>query len=150
MKFRFINTEDPAYPKELMLRWEVLKKPLGLPPGSEILPQEQGGMHLIALEGKEVVGCVLFLPESSSSGSLSQLAVSEEYHGKSFARQLIIKLEQMLVKKGYLDIYIYAHPDSVAFYQQLGYHSDGEPVEKCGVFHQLMKKSLFRNEERVA
>jgi N-acetylglutamate synthase-like GNAT family acetyltransferase len=150
MKFRFINMEDPAYPKELMLRWEVLRKPLGLPPGSEALPEEKDSMHLIALVGKQVVGCVLFYPESGTGGRVHQLAVSEEYRGQGFGRQLIMKLEQTLIKKGFLDVYMYALLESVGFYQQLGYHSDGSLIEKNGVSHQFMKKNLLPSKESVA
>ena len=95
MKFRFIRTQDPEYTKELMLRWEVLSKPLGMPPGSDIFPEEKESIHLIAMEGKNVVGCVLFHPETAHEGRLYQMAVSEEYHGKGFGRQLIGTLETL-------------------------------------------------------
>ena len=68
MKFCFITPVDPAYQHELMLRWEVLFKPLGLPPGGEVEADEKKSLHLIALEKKKLVGCVVFSPESETAG----------------------------------------------------------------------------------
>lgn len=147
MKFRFIRTQDPEYPKEVMLRWEVLSKPLGMPPGSDIFPEEKESMHLIALEGKKVVGCVLFHPETKDEGRLYQMAVSEEYHGRGFARQLIVALEQALVKKGFKQIHLYARSDAVSFYEQMGYSQvEGTLEEKAGCMQQLMRKSITFHE----
>ena len=41
MKFKFITLSDPYYRDELMLRWEVIEKPKGLPPGLETLSEEE-------------------------------------------------------------------------------------------------------------
>jgi ribosomal protein S18 acetylase RimI-like enzyme len=82
MKFKFIKLTDPYYRDELMLRWEVLRKPLGMPPGSELQPEEKDSFHLIALEKKQLVGCVLFHPESQTEGKIFQMALSEEYRGQ--------------------------------------------------------------------
>jgi hypothetical protein len=68
MKFRFITPKDPEYPQELMLRWEVLAKPLGLPPGMEEVLEEAKSLHLIAVDRKKLVGCVLFRPEGDTQG----------------------------------------------------------------------------------
>jgi ribosomal protein S18 acetylase RimI-like enzyme len=142
MKFRFIRTEDPEYTKELMLRWEVLRKPLGMPPGSEIFPEEKESIHLVAMEGKKVVGCVLFHPETQEGGRLYHMAVSEEYHGRGFGRQLISTLEHALARKGFKDIHLYARCEAVSFYEQMGYTPIGEVVERTGIPHQLMQKTL--------
>ena len=67
MKYKFITVDGPEYPAERMLRWEVLDKPLGIPPGTEILPEELQSLHLIALDGKRLVGCVCFYPEGNET-----------------------------------------------------------------------------------
>jgi ribosomal protein S18 acetylase RimI-like enzyme len=142
MKFRFISNTDPEYSKELMLRWEVLNKPLGLPPGSELSPQEEDSLHLIALDGKKVVGCILFYPESETKGRLHQVALSETYQGKGFGRKMMATLEQKLNKKGIKEVYIYVPEEIEGFYLRLGYHVEGSPVERRGIIHHLMKKAI--------
>lgn len=142
MNFRFIDVNDPQYERELMLRWEVLHKPLGQPPGSERFPDEPQCMHLLALEKKKIVGCVVFCPETDNKGHLYQMAVSEEYRGQGFGRKLLAKLEQFLQKKGFLDVYLYTREDSLGFYERVGFRKEGEPVIKDGLTQFLMHKHL--------
>lgn len=136
MKFKFIDPKkDPEYAQELMLRWEVLQKPLGRAPGSEVQPEERQSFHLIAYEKKKVIGCVLFCPDGTEKGHLFQMALSEEYQGKGFGRQMLSFLEQALSKKGFKEIYLSSTPETIGFYQRMGFHF--EPKESSV---QLMKK----------
>ncbi len=146
MKFKFIKTHQPEYPKELMLRWEVLRKPLGMPPGSEVFPEEEESLHLIALEGKQVVGCVLFHQEQEARGKLFQLAVSSEYQGKSFSKKLMLTLEQALIKRGIREVYLLARDELVRFYSHLGYQAEGNVVQRFGLPHYTMVKQLITHD----
>lgn len=151
MKFKLITPQDVEYVKELMLRWEVLSKPLGMPPPEkEITKEEAESIHLIALEKKAVVGCVLFFPENDLSGKLYQMAISEEYQGQGFGRQLLAHLEHTLSRKGFKEVHLYASQDNVGFYKQMGYHLLGDPVEKLGYTVQLMSKTLKNEEDQNA
>jgi len=147
MKFRFIRFNDPQYHEELMLRWEALRKPLGMPPGSESLPEDQKSLHLLAIEGKKVVGCVLFHPEGKESGKLYQMAISEEYRGKGFGRKLLQTLEKALLEKGYRDVYLYSREETIGFYERLGYHKEGSWIDWMGFPHMLMRKCLEQMEQ---
>lgn len=142
MKFKLITPKAPEYEAERMLRWEVLSKPLGMPPGSEVLLEEMQSMHLIAMDGKRLVGCVCFYPESGTNGRIFEMAVSEEYQGRGFGRQLLHTMECMLVQKGIQDIYLYARPETEEFYALMGYQPEGDPVVNMGLKQRLMKKAL--------
>lgn len=143
MKFQFINTHDPKYPEELVLRWEVLSKPLGMPPGSDIVIEEEDkSLHLVAVEKKKVVGCVLFYPETENAGRLYQMAISGEYQGQGFGRRLLASLEQELSKRGIKEIHLNASQEAVGFYIQMGYRPQGEPFKTKGISQQLMMKHL--------
>ena len=142
MKYKFITIDGPEYPVERMLRWEVLDKPLGIPPGTDILPEEMQSLHLVALEGKRIVGCVCFHPESKTSGRIFEMAVSEEYQGNGFTRQLLHNLEKMLVERGIHDVYLFAPADVENFYSLMGYQPQTESIVKMGTKQRRMKKSL--------
>lgn len=150
MRFQFISTSDPKYSEELVLRWEVLSKPLGLPPGSEIITEEEDkSLHLVAVQGKKVVGCVLYYPENEAEGRLYQMAVSEDYQGKGFGRKLIHSLEQELAKRGVKEVHLNASQEAIGFYMQMGYHPQGEPFFMKGISHQLLKKTISQRERVV-
>ncbi len=146
MKFKFIKTHQPEYSKELMLRWEVLRKPLGMPPGSELFPEEEESLHLVAVEGKQVVGCVLFYQEQEKRGKLFQLAVSPEYQGVGFCRRLMSTLEQALIRRGIREVYLLAREELVRFYSHMGYSAEGSVIQRFGLPHYTMTKQLMVND----
>ena len=150
MKFKFITPSHAYYRDELMLRWEVLSKPLGLPPGSEITAEEMECSHVLVMEEKKIIGCVLFHQESTDSGRIMQLALSEDCRGKGCGRKLIAHLEQDLSRKGISNLYIYAKEDLEGFYQKLGYHSDGESFDFMEAPHRVMKKVILADSLRSA
>lgn len=143
MKFKFISPKDPYYRDERMLRWEVLRKPLGMPPGSEMHPEDPDSFHLIALEKKKLIGCVIFHPESNDSGRVFHLALSEDYRGKGFGRQMMATLESHLVEKGIQNLYILAREDVLGFYKRIGFACEGPLVDVLGTPHYKMKKTLL-------
>lgn len=144
MKFKFIEPDGPEYQAERMLRWEVLAKPLGIPPpDTGSLSEEQQSLHLIALKGKQVVGCICFYPESKSQGRIYEMAVSEEYQGQGFGRQLLHTLEKMLIEKGFRDVYLFAGAETEGFYLLMGYEKEGDPTVTMGTKQLKMKKILL-------
>jgi N-acetylglutamate synthase-like GNAT family acetyltransferase len=148
MKFKLITPDGPEYDAERMLRWEVLAKPLGIPPEMEegAAAQETGSLHLIALDGKKLVGCVCFHPEGQGNGRIFEMAVSEEYRGQGFGRQLLHTLEKTLVQHGIKDVYLFAPPDAEQFYSLMGYQPEEEILVKSGITQRKMKKNLQNNE----
>ena len=141
MKFKFITTKDPEYAQELKLRAKVLRAPLGLPEGSEVFPFEDEALHLIALDGAHVVGCVMFKPEGTT-GRMHQLCVVESRRGRGIAGNLMAMIEEHLTSKGFLEIYIHAREPIVPFYEEGGYSSVGSRFTEIGLPHQKMVKKL--------
>ena len=146
LSFKFIDRGGPEYEIEKMLRWEALGKPLGLPPESELVVEDNACMHLIAVEKKKIIGCVCFFARSASEGEIFQMAVSEEYRGKGFGRKLMHALEKTLLEKGIEQLYLYAWEDAEGFYKKMGYKAEGECVKRDGVNCRLMKKKLVAHD----
>ena len=142
MKFKLISMDGPEYEAERLLRWEVLAKPNGMPPGTEILPEENQSLHLAAFDKKRLVGCICFHPESTHRARVFEMAVSEEYQGKGFGRKLLHALEEMLIKRGISDVYLYAKEDSEEFYLLMGYQPEGEFIVQMGQKQRMMRKKL--------
>lgn len=142
INFKFIKTTDPDYPRERALRWEMLHKPLGLPPGAEICPEDEKGLHLIALQKKEVIGCILFHPESTKSGKIIQMALSEQNDHHGFVRKLLHHLEFHLAEKGFKEIECLVKSDNIDFFERLGFHNLGLNKElDCYLFHKALHES---------
>ncbi len=142
MKFKFIKTQQPEYYQECMLRWEVQHKPFGVPPDSNLFPEEENSLHLVALEGKEVVGCVIFHFKSEGEGEIEPMTISSTYKGVGFGRKLVHALEKALIARGIRQVVLFAKEEAVNFYHHLGYHSESQKIVKFGIPHIAMKKLL--------
>jgi len=143
MRFKFISLSDPYYRDELMLRWEVDEKPKGLPPGLETPSEEKESFHLIALEKKDLVGCIVCHPQSQTEGKIFHITLSDEYKGKSFSRKMLSTMEEFLVDKGISYVYILAVEEMRDFYSHLGFVPEEEPFEVFGISYQRMGKTLL-------
>ncbi len=142
MELRFIEVNDSRYPDELEVRYRVLREPLGMPRSAVTFAFEGDCLHLVALEGERVLGCVLFHPESSGSGRLLQMAVWPELHGQGVGRQLVRHLERSLTERGFHHVHLHARAHVVGFYEKLGYRCVGAEYLEVGIPHRNMEREL--------
>lgn len=141
-ELRFITPQDPLYAHELALRWEVLRRPLGHPQGSERFPFEGESLHLVLFEDGQVTGCVLFHPESAERGRLFQMAVRPDLHRTGRGARLVRHLEEALRARGVREVHLHARRVVEGFYAALGYAPEDEPYEEVGIPHIGMRRTL--------
>ena len=135
---------DPLQEAELDLRWRVLRAPLGHPREATRFPFEEESLHLVALDGKQVVGCVLFHPEGPQTGRLFQMAVEPTLQGKHIGQQLVRALETEVVRRGFRTVTLHAREGAVGFYARLGYEVFGERFTEVAIPHRHMRRQLDR------
>ncbi len=139
---------DPArdpelYAGERRLRFEVLRRPLGMPEGSEENPAEARAEHLVAHDAGHVVGCVMFLADpDGQGGKLLQMAVAEARRGQDLGRTLVRELERHVAARGVAQVHMHARETAIGFYERLGYAVVGEPFTEVGLPHRLMRRDL--------
>ena len=138
----FIGLDAPEYAQELDLRWRILRKPLGFEQAAVQFPFEAESLHLVALEGGRVVGCVLFHPDGPGTGRLFQMAVEPDRQGTGLGTRLVRTLEEELVRRGFREVTLHARDTAVGFYARLGYSPVGPPYVEVGIPHQNMRRLL--------
>jgi len=139
-----ITRRDPRYAGARRLRYEVLRAPLGMPEGSEENPREAECRHWVAIEGDEVVGCVLWFAEGPPGhGRLLQMAVLPRLQGTGVGRLLVRALERAVAEDGHPIVTLHARDLAVGFYARLGYVIVGEPFTEVGIAHRHMRKALL-------
>lgn len=137
-----IERDDPHYAAERRLRYEMLRRPLDMPLGSEENPREADAWHWVALDSaNRVVGCVLWLPGEGRSGRLIQMAVSPEVQKSGIGRLLVMALEDG-VRATADEVTLHARDTAIGFYQRLGYSTYGEPFTEVGIAHAHMHKRI--------
>jgi predicted GNAT family N-acyltransferase len=144
VELRFVDILDPLHEAELDLRWRVLRAPLGHPREATRFPFEEESLHLVALDGTQLVGCVLFHPEGLQTGRLFQMAVEPALQGKRIGQQLVRALELEVMSRGFATVTLHAREGAVGFYAGLGYQVFGEPFTEVGIPHRHMRRELSR------
>jgi ribosomal protein S18 acetylase RimI-like enzyme len=145
VELRWLGTADRLKDAELGLRWRVLRAPLGYSPEATVFPFEEESLHLVALDGGAVVGCVLFHPEGPDTGRLFQMAVDPARQGEHIGQKLVRELEREVARRGFRVVTLHAREAAVGFYAQLRYETFGEPFTEVGIPHRHMRRELLSN-----
>ncbi len=135
------NTEE--YLKELKVRDEVLRKPLGLSLYDENLEGDKNDIHIAAFINEELAGILLLKPISNSELKMRQVAVPEKYQSKKIGSKLVLFAEEKAKNSGYNKILLHARKTAVEFYQKLGYQKFEAEFYEVGIPHYKMMKELI-------
>ena len=145
IRFQTVEPESELHRLERVLRYEVLRKPLGMAPGTERFPFENEAIHGVAVDGKgQVVACTMLfpLPERSGVGRLMQVAVREDHRRRGLGARMVRFMEGEAKRIGCRDILIHARAVALDFWLALGYEIRGEIFEEVGIAHHEMWKTL--------
>lgn len=143
IQYRQIETSSPLYQGERELRNEFLLRPIGIPDyGWEMY--DESSYHFVAVDGEEVVGCVVLYPllDKSGAAQLMQMAVADGLRGKGVGRGLVDCLVEFARSTGFTSIVCHSRDNAVGFYLKLGFKCFGEPFVEVGVEHRHMKLDL--------
>jgi ribosomal protein S18 acetylase RimI-like enzyme len=105
-------------------------------------PFEAESLHLLALDGPRVVGCVLFHPEGPRTGRLLQMAIEPDRQGQGLGKRLVHALEEEVGRRGFDEVTLHARETAVGFYAGLGYVPFGAPYTEVGIPHRNMRRGL--------
>lgn len=138
-----IKYGSSEYDKELSLRDEVLRKPLGKSIYEEDLKCEKDDIHLGAFTDDELIGVLILTPLNKTDVKMRQVAVREEYRNQGIGRGLVKYAEHMAKGKLFNRIVINARETAVSFYEKLDYVKYGDRFLELSIPHYKMYKDLF-------
>lgn len=136
--------QSEMYLKSLELRDKVLRKPLGLSIGDEVLDQEKSQIHLIAVDTKNaIIGVVVMVPNYlNTTAKLRQMATAKMIRGKGVGKSLVQALETKAKEMGQTRVVLHAREAALGFYLKLGYEVSSDVFFEVGIPHYKMSKSL--------
>jgi len=138
-------TTSEEFKKYYNLRYEILRKPWGQPPGSERDEREETSIHRMIIDNKTgnalAVGRLQF--NSTHEAQIRFMAVSDDLQGKGLGSQITSALEDVAQGKGIQHIILSARENALQFYKNNGY----EIVKKTHLLfgeiqHWLMQKQI--------
>jgi N-acetylglutamate synthase-like GNAT family acetyltransferase len=124
------------------LRHEVLRKPLGLPAGSERDDREEESVHVAVFDGAEIVGTGRLQVTDPELGRIRYLAVVPRLQKRGIGGMMLQYLERAAVDAGLPRVFLASRDTAVAFYLKHGYVRRDEPFEYKGIVHQWLEKQL--------
>lgn len=143
--YRLIEPKtDAELQQYYSFRWTMLRKPLGLPPGSERDEFESHAHHRMLIDEHGdpcAVGRIYQL--SADEAQIRHVAVDPERRSEGLGTRLIEALEAQARELGVRRIVMNARMQSISFFASLGYQQVGEGPSHFGkIKHQQMIKEL--------
>ncbi|MBK7007589.1 MAG: GNAT family N-acetyltransferase [Saprospiraceae bacterium] len=133
---------SPEYDEAVSLRYEVLRKPLGLEFSAEQLAEEYKDVHIGAWTAGGMVGTLTMTKLDQNVVKMRQVAVSEVVQSKGVGSALVHFSEHWALSNGFTKLVLHARDIAVPFYKKLGYDSIGDAFVEVGIAHQKMGKEL--------
>ncbi|MFC6464832.1 GNAT family N-acetyltransferase [Marinilactibacillus sp. GCM10026970] len=137
-----IMTEDEAYQGALTLRDKVLRKPLGIRLEQEAKSSEEDAHHFVVLLENKVIGTLFLIETESQIYQMRQVAVDQDYQGKSIGKQLVVEAEKWAKDFGVKKIWMHARQNAWPFYEALGYVYASDEYMQIGIVHKTMEKQV--------
>lgn len=132
----------PEYDESIALRYEVLRKPLGLSFSPEQLAKEWADTHLAAFHNSgKMVGILVLSPLDDEIVKMRQVAVTAEMQGRGVGAALVAQAENTAQAAQFKKMVLNARETAVPFYLRLGYQIVGERFEEVSIPHFKMEKT---------
>jgi GNAT superfamily N-acetyltransferase len=142
MGLKQIDHGSKEYQQMVTLRFEIMRKPLGLSFSTEELAKEKNDILIGAFDEDEMTGCCILTDISSGSVKLRQMAVLKNMQGKGIGETIIQFAENIARDKGYRTLTMHARDTALGFYEKYGYKVEGEGFIEINIPHHIMKKNL--------
>lgn len=134
------GSED--YQRSVELRFDVLRKPLGLRFTAQELEAERVDFHLGCYRGGELAGCLILVPVADHRVKMRQVAVAAHAQRQGIGRALVACAEAFARAREFHEITLHARESAVPFYEKLDYQRCGDRFEEVGLPHWKMQKKL--------
>ena len=141
MKLIEIEFGSDRYQEMLLLRDNMLRKPIGLKHSEADLQKEPGYRHFGLLVDGVLIACLMVVPHTQELVQIRQMAVLGDLQGNGYGRLIMAGVESLLRKEGQIKhIFLNARGTAIGFYAKLGYIGTGGEFIEVGIPHLRMEK----------
>lgn len=142
MPIKILEYQSPDYDLMVSLRYDVLRKPLGLEFTPEELAKDANDILIGAFDDDEILACCILTKVDAATCRLRQMAVKNTLQGKGIGANVLIFAENIARERGFNCLYMHARKSAQGFYEKLGYDVCSDEFSEVGIPHYEMKKSL--------
>ncbi len=142
MEIRIFRQSDPEYLLSLILRYKILRIPLGLTFSKDDLAKDADDLHIGLFEGDELLASLILTDTGDHTIKMRQVAVDDMHQGRGFGKMLVQYADDNARKEGYILIHCHARDTAKEFYLKQGYKVVGDEFTEVGIRHYYMEKQL--------
>ena len=141
-KFHEVEFGSEEYRQLLDLRFEELRKPLGMEWTVDELKADEDDRHFGFFGGRELLGTLVVSELGGGVAKLRQIAVTGARQGEGLGRRLMDSVEERLALDGVELCELNARLTVAVFYERTGYERVGGTFEEIGIPHVKMRKRI--------
>lgn len=142
MALQIIDHGTKEYKQMVDLRYNLLRKPLGLTFTDEELEKEKNDILIGCFDDGKLEACCLLTQTGPKTLRLRQMAVASGLQGKGMGRVILTFAENIAHDRGYKKITMHSRKTAVGFYEKLGYNVTGDEFLEVTIPHYVMEKDL--------
>ena len=142
MALKIIDHGSKEYRQMVDLRYQMLRKPLGLQFSMEELDAEKNDIHLGCFDDDTLEACCILTQTDPKTVRLRQMAVSSGLQGKGIGRVLMNFAENIARDRRYQRLTMHARKSAVGFYEKNGYKVCSPEFDEVTIPHFVMEKEL--------
>lgn len=142
MTIKVFKQSDPEYLLSLILRYKILRIPLGLTFSSSDLAKDKYDTHLGIFEGEAILATLILTAMPNGTVKMRQVAVDDQQQSKGLGKMLVNFADDYAKSKGFKLIHCHARDTAKNFYLKQGYSIVGDEFTEVGIKHYYMEKHL--------
>ena len=142
MGLKQIDHGSKEYQQMVNLRYEIMRKPLGLSFSTEELAKEKDDILIGAFDDDLMLGCCILTDTKDGCVRLRQMAVLKNMQGKGIGESIIRFAENIAHDKGFKTLTMHARNTAIGFYEKYGYKVKGDEFMEINIPHHIMEKRL--------
>ncbi len=143
MALKIIDHGSWEYQKMIDLRFEILRKPLGLKFTPDELEREKEDILIGAFDDEKLLACCLITKIDNATCKLRQMAVLNSQQGKGIGFTMMNFAENIARDRGFKNMNMHARKTAIGFYEKLGYRTNGNEFLEVTIPHYVMEKRLI-------
>lgn len=142
MALKQIYHGSKEYQQMVQLRFDVMRKPLGLNFSDEELQNEKEDILIGAFDEDEIIGCCILSKISNQCTRLRQMAVQKNMQGMGIGESIMAFAETLARDKGFKILTMHARDTAIGFYEKHGFQIKGDEFLELNIKHHIMEKKL--------
>ncbi|MDO9374866.1 MAG: GNAT family N-acetyltransferase [Ferruginibacter sp.] len=143
MGLKQIDHSSKEYDQMVTLRFEIMRKPLGLTFAPEELAKEKDDILIASFDDDEILGCCILSDMKNGCVRLRQMAVQKNMQGKGIGESMMMFAETLARDKGFKTMTMHARDTAIGFYEKFGYKVKGAEFTEINIPHHIMEKRLL-------